>query len=42
VNRDEWGGFYDAVTPLRVIAPNDVETEPTMGEARLEDLETAH
>jgi phospholipase C len=35
VNRDEWGGFYDTVTPPRVIAPNDVDTDLVNGKALL-------
>jgi phospholipase C len=35
VNRDEWGGFYDTVTPPRVIAPNDVDTDLAGGKALL-------
>jgi phospholipase C len=35
VNRDEWGGFYDTVTPPRVIAPNDVDTDLIEGKALL-------
>jgi phospholipase C len=35
VNRDEWGGFYDTVTPPRVIAPNDVDTDLVEGKALL-------
>jgi len=35
VNRDEWGGFYDTVTPPRVIAPNDVDTDLVNGNALL-------
>jgi phospholipase C len=34
-NRDEWGGFYDTVTPPRVIAPNDVDTDLVNGNALL-------
>jgi phospholipase C len=34
-NRDEWGGFYDTVTPPRVIAPNDVDTDLVGGKALL-------
>ena len=30
-NRDEWGGFYDTVTPPRVVAPNDVDTDVVDG-----------
>jgi phospholipase C len=35
VNRDEWGGFYDTVTPSRVIAPNNVDTDLVNGKALL-------
>ncbi len=35
VNRDEWGGFYDTVPPIRVIAPNDVDTDLVNGQALL-------
>jgi len=35
VNRDEWGGFFDTVTPPRVIAPNDVDTDLVNGKALL-------
>jgi phospholipase C len=35
VNRDEWGGFYDTVTPPRVTAPNDVDTDLVNGQALL-------
>ena len=35
VNRDEWGGFYDNVTPPRVIAPNNVDTDLVDGQALL-------
>jgi len=35
INRDEWGGFYDTVTPPRVIAPNDVDTDLASGKALL-------
>lgn len=35
INRDEWGGFYDTVTPPRVIAPNDVDTDLVDGKALL-------
>ena len=35
VNRDEWGGFYDTVTPPRIIAPNDVDTDLVDGKALL-------
>jgi phospholipase C len=35
VDRDEWGGFYDTVTPPRVIAPNDVDTDLVYGKALL-------
>jgi len=35
INRDEWGGFYDTVTPPRVIAPNDVDTDLLNGNALL-------
>jgi phospholipase C len=34
-NRDEWGGFFDTVTPPRVIAPNDVDTDLVNGQALL-------
>lgn len=35
INRDEWGGFYDTVTPPRIIAPNDVDTDLINGQALL-------
>ena len=35
INRDEWGGFYDTVTPPRVIAPNAVDTDLLNGKALL-------
>ena len=35
VNRDEWGGFFDTVTPPRVIAPNDIDTDLVNGKALL-------
>jgi phospholipase C len=35
INRDEWGGFFDHVTPPRVIAPNDVDTDLVNGQALL-------
>ncbi len=35
INRDEWGGFYDTVTPPRAIAPNDVDTDLVNGKALL-------
>jgi phospholipase C len=35
INRDEWGGFFDTVTPPRVIAPNDVDTDLVNGRALL-------
>ncbi|HEX4067685.1 MAG TPA: alkaline phosphatase family protein [Acidobacteriaceae bacterium] len=35
INRDEWGGFYDTVTPPRVIAPNAVDTDLVNGKALL-------
>jgi phospholipase C len=35
INRDEWGGFYDTVTPPRIIAPNDVDTDLVNGKALL-------
>lgn len=35
INRDEWGGFYDTITPPRVIAPNDVDTDLVNGKALL-------
>jgi phospholipase C len=35
INRDEWGGFYDAVAPPRAIAPNDVDTDLVDGNALL-------
>ena len=34
-NRDEWGGFYDTVTPPRVIAANDVDTDIVNGQVLL-------
>ena len=34
-NRDEWGGFFDTVTPPRVIAANDVDTDLVNGKALL-------
>jgi phospholipase C len=35
INRDEWGGFFDHVTPPRVIAPNSVDTDLVNGKALL-------
>jgi phospholipase C len=35
INRDEWGGFFDTVTPPRVVAPNDVDTDLIDGKALL-------
>ncbi len=35
VNRDEWGGFYDTVTPPRIIAPNSLDTDLVDGKALL-------
>ena len=35
INRDEWGGFFDHVTPPRVIAPNTVDTDLVNGQALL-------
>lgn len=35
INRDEWGGFFDTVTPPRVIAANDVDTDLVNGNALL-------
>ena len=35
INRDEWGGFYDTVTPPRVIAANDVDTDLVNGQVLL-------
>ena len=35
INRDEWGGFYETVTPPRVIAPNDVDKDLVNGKALL-------
>jgi phospholipase C len=35
INRDEWGGFFDHVTPPRVIAPNTVDNDLVNGEALL-------
>jgi phospholipase C len=35
INRDEWGGFFDTVTPPRVIAPNDVDKDLVDGKALL-------
>jgi phospholipase C len=35
INRDEWGGFFDTVTPPRIIAPNDVDTDLVNGKALL-------
>ena len=35
INRDEWGGFFDHVTPPRVIAPNSVDTDLVDGKALL-------
>ena len=34
-NRDEWGGFYDTVTPPRVDAPNDIDTDIVDGKVLL-------
>jgi phospholipase C len=35
INRDEWGGFYDTVTPPRIIAPNSIDTDLVDGKALL-------
>jgi phospholipase C len=35
INRDEWGGFFDHVTPPRVVAPNNVDTDLVDGKALL-------
>jgi phospholipase C len=35
INRDEWGGFFDHITPPRVIAPNAVDTDLVGGRALL-------
>ena len=35
INRDEWGGFFDTVTPPRVVAANDVDTDLVSGNALL-------
>lgn len=35
INRDEWGGFFDTVTPPRVVAANDVDTDLVYGNALL-------
>ena len=35
INRDEWGGFFDTVTPPRVVAANDVDTDLVGGNALL-------
>jgi phospholipase C len=35
INRDEWGGFFDHVSPPRVIAPNAVDTDLADGKALL-------
>jgi phospholipase C len=35
INRDEWGGFFDHVTPPRVIAPNSIDTDLVNGQALL-------
>jgi phospholipase C len=35
INRDEWGGFYDTVTPPRIIAPNSLDTDLVDGKALL-------
>jgi phospholipase C len=35
INRDEWGGFFDHVTPPRVIAPNSVDRDLIDGKALL-------
>jgi phospholipase C len=35
INRDEWGGFFDHVTPPRVIAPNSVDKDLIDGKALL-------
>ena len=35
INRDEWGGFFDTVSPPRVIAPNSVDTDLVNGKALL-------
>ncbi len=34
-NRDEWGGFFDHVTPPRALAPNDVDPDLVDGKALL-------
>ncbi len=34
-NRDEWGGFFDTVTPSRVAAANDVDTDMVNGKVLL-------
>jgi len=35
VNFDEWGGFYDHVSPPRALAPNDVDPDLVNGKALL-------
>jgi phospholipase C len=35
INFDEWGGFFDHVTPPRALAPNDVDPDLVNGEALL-------
>jgi phospholipase C len=35
VNRDEWGGFYDTVSPPRATAPNSIDTDLVNGKALL-------
>ena len=35
INRDEWGGFFDTVTPPRIVAANDVDTDVVDGKALL-------
>ena len=34
-NRDEWGGFFDHVSPPRALAPNDVDPDLVDGKALL-------
>jgi len=35
INFDEWGGFFDHVTPPRALAPNNVDPDLVNGEALL-------
>jgi phospholipase C len=35
LNFDEWGGFFDHVTPPRAVAPNNVDPDVVHGKALL-------